>query len=117
MSDVSRTKPVYSGIVTRKPSTAPTMARIRANGAFLSSPVANTRIPKMIGNQIATLITGNSKNMLLFLHFNSSPHLHCPDNHALAKCADCHGGRPGWPYANQFLTVSSTNTPMIIENA
>jgi hypothetical protein len=35
----------------------------------LSSPVANTRMPNRIGNQIATLITGNPKTMLLFLYF------------------------------------------------
>jgi hypothetical protein len=69
ISEVSRTKPVYSGTVTRKPSTEPTMASMRASCAFLSSPVASTSIPNRIGNQIATLITGNPKNMLSSLYF------------------------------------------------
>jgi hypothetical protein len=51
-------------MVTRKPSTEPTMAIVRAKGAFLSLPVANTSMPKIIGSQIATLMMGNPKIML-----------------------------------------------------
>src|SRR3989338_5074963 len=71
ISEVLGTNLVYNGIVTRKPSTEPIMARMRASGAFLSSPVASTRMPNMIGSQIATLITGNPKIMLLFLYCRS----------------------------------------------
>src|SRR5512135_614540 len=47
-------KPVYSGIVTAKPASAPSIARPRCIGALRSSPVASTSSPARIGTQMAS---------------------------------------------------------------
>src|SRR5258706_10080322 len=55
MAGVARLKPVYRGIVTRKPSSAPASAILRCNGARSSPPQASTSRPARIGTQIARL--------------------------------------------------------------
>ena len=58
-----RSKLRYSGMVTRRPSSAPTSATARTTGAFRSWPKASRKTPKMIGIQIAALRSGKLELM------------------------------------------------------
>lgn len=53
----------HKGQVTAKLTNAPTKAKIRANGALRSEPVANTKTPEIIGNQITKLNMGYPANI------------------------------------------------------
>jgi hypothetical protein len=57
-SAVLESKLVNSGIVTIKLRTEPISASQRAGPGFLSEPIARTRRPNRIGNQIAILKIG-----------------------------------------------------------
>ncbi len=57
-SAVLESKPVISGIVTMKLTTEPISAIQRAGAGFRSEPIARTRRPTRIGNQIAILRIG-----------------------------------------------------------
>src|SRR5690606_28070669 len=54
MSAVEASKPVYSGIVTARPTSEPSSASPRAKPGFSSRPISMTTRPKMIGTKIAS---------------------------------------------------------------
>src|SRR5690606_19854890 len=54
MSAVEASKPVYSGIVTARPTSDPIRATPRAKPRFSSRPISMTARPKRIGTKIAS---------------------------------------------------------------